>query len=124
MHQSILEQLRDAVIVTTAEPVASPGPVIVYANRAALRQTGYRLEDVVGRSPRLFQGPHTDPEALRTFHEAIVHWQPVRQSVLNYRKKGSSFWVEIDITPLADTDGWYTFWVSVQRECRGPSAQH
>jgi hypothetical protein len=49
-----------------------------------------------------------------------VHWQPIRQTVLNYRKNGSSFWVEIDITPLADSDGWYTFWVSVQRECKPP----
>lgn len=120
MHQRILEHVRDAVIVTTAEPVAAPGPVIVYANLAALRQTGYRLGEVLGRSPRIFQGPDTDPAALRTLHEAIRHWQPTRQKLLNYRKDGSTFWVEIDIAPLEDSDGWYTYWVSVQRECRGP----
>jgi PAS domain S-box-containing protein len=124
MHQNILAQLRDAVIVTTAEPIAPPGPVIVYANPAALRQTGYQLKELVGRSPRLFQGPRTDPAALRTFHEALTHWQPVRQVVLNYRKNRSTFWVEIGITPLSDQDGWHTFWVSVQRECHAPSAGH
>jgi len=116
MHQRILEHIRDAVIVTTAEPIASPGPVIVYANPAALRQTGYSLPELIGRSPRLFQGAKTDPAALRTFHDALVHWQPVRQTVLNYRKNRSSFWVEIDLSPLADQDGWYTYVVSVQRE--------
>ncbi|KEF42909.1 MAG: hypothetical protein ER33_03295 [Cyanobium sp. CACIAM 14] len=120
MHERILQHIRDAVIVTTAEPVDPPGPVIVYANNAALRQTGYRLEEILGRSPRLFQGPATDPAALRSFHAALRHWQPVRQRVLNYRKDGSIFWVEIDIAPLEDSDGWYTYWVSVQRECEAP----
>jgi len=123
MHRSILEQLRDTVIVTTAEPIATPGPVIVYANPAALKQTGYRLTEVLGRSPRMFQGPRTDPAALRTFREALMHWQPVRQVVLNYRKNGSTFWVEIDLSPLCDHDGWHSFWVSVQRECREPQRQ-
>ncbi len=123
MHQNILAQLRDSVIVTTAEPIAPPGPIIVYANPAALHQTGYQLTELLGRSPRLFQGPRTDPETLRTFHEALIHWQPVRQVVLNYRKNRSTFWVEIDLTPLCDHDGWHTFWVSVQRECRDPKRQ-
>lgn len=117
MHQRILRHVRDAVIVTTAEPVDSPGPIIVYANRAALRQTGYRASELLGRSPRIFQGPGTDRDALLSFHQAMRHWQPTRQKVLNYRKDGSTFWVEIDIAPLADRDGWYGFWVSVQREC-------
>lgn len=123
MHQSILRHVRDAVIVTTAEPVDSPGPIIVYANRAALRQTGYRAAELLGRSPRIFQGPDTDRDALLSFHEAMRHWQPTRQKVLNYRRNGTTFWVEIDIAPLSDRDGWYSFWVSVQRECAaGPQA--
>jgi hypothetical protein len=64
----------------------------------------------------MFQGADTDPAALLTFHQAMRHWQAVRQTVLNYRKDGSPFWVEIDIAPLVDADGWYTYWVSVQRE--------
>lgn len=120
LQQRILQQIRDAVIVTTAEPVDHPGPVIVYANRAALLQTGYRLEEILGRSPRIFQGTGTDPAAITVLHEALRHWQPVRQRLLNYRRDGSSFWVEIDIAPLEDSDGWYTYWVSVQRECEPP----
>ena len=118
MHQRILAHVRDAVIVTTAEPIASPGPVIVYANAAAQRQTGYAITELLGRSPRLFQGPSTDRKALQSFREAMSHWQPVRQTVLNYRKNGTTFWVEIDIAPLEDRDGWYSYWASIQRESR------
>ena len=77
----------------------------------------------MGRSPRIFQGAETDPSVLRVFHEALAHWQPVRQTVLNYRKDGSTFWVEIDLVPLSDQDGWYTYWVSVQRECTGQGSR-
>ncbi|MFM7313008.1 MAG: PAS domain-containing protein [Cyanobium sp.] len=122
MHRSILRYVRDAVIVTTAEPVDSPGPLIVYANEAARRQTGYRTSELLGRSPRIFQGPGTDRGALSCFHQAMRHWQPTRQMVVNYRRNGTPFWVEIDIAPLADRDGWYTCWVSVQRECGAPAA--
>ena len=38
--------------------------------------------------------------------------------VLNYRKNGTTFWVEIDIAPLEDRDGWYSYWASIQRESR------
>lgn len=103
--------------------VSRTGPVIVYANPAALRQTGYQLGDVLWRSPRLFQGPDTDRAALRTLRDAMCHWQPARERLLNYRKDGSPFWVEIDSVPLEDSDGWYTYWASVQRECRGPAGR-
>ena len=36
--------------------------------------------------------------------------------LLNHRKGGSEFWVELHITPVADDIGWYRYWVSVQRE--------
>ena len=36
--------------------------------------------------------------------------------LLNYRKDGTTFWVELSIVPVADENGWFTHWVSVQRD--------
>ena len=36
--------------------------------------------------------------------------------MLNYRKDGSPFWTELAISPVADRNGSYTHWVSVQRD--------
>ena len=36
--------------------------------------------------------------------------------VLNYTREGLPYWVEIKVAPLADGDGWFTHWVSVQRD--------
>ena len=34
----------------------------------------------------------------------------------NYRRDGAPFWVELSIVPVADEHGWFTHWVSVQRD--------
>jgi diguanylate cyclase (GGDEF)-like protein/PAS domain S-box-containing protein len=111
----VLSSVRDAVLVTIAEPVHGDGPVIVYANEALVHHTGYSLDELLGRSPRMLQGPGTDRAELDRLRAALEAWQPVTVELLNYRKDGTEFWVEIDITPIADANGWFTHWVSVQR---------
>lgn len=113
---TLLDTVSDAVLVTEAEPFDEPGPRIVYANAAFLRHTGYALEEVLGRSPRFLQGPETSADARAELRRALEEWRPVRVELLNHRKDGSPFWVEIDITPVSDETGWFTHWVSVQRD--------
>lgn len=106
----------DSILITKAEPVSLPGPEIVWCNRGFTAMTGYRLDEVVGRSPRFLQGSDTDPAALRAIGEGLRQWRNVRAEVKNYTKAGEAFWSEIDITPVADAEGWYRYWVSVQRD--------
>ncbi len=121
LFERLLHAVRDVVLVTTAEPFDRPGPVIVYANAALLAHTGYTSREVLGRSPRMFQGAGTDPVLRSGMRRALEDWQSFGAELLNYRKDGSSYWVDIAIAPLADSSGWYTHWISVQRDV---SAQH
>jgi len=107
---------EDVVLVTEAEPFDQPGPRILYVNAAFTRTTGYTPEDVIGLTPRILQGPNTSREACARIRKALQAWQPIRIELLHYRKDGSEFWVEPNITPVADETGWYRYWVSVQRE--------
>ncbi|NBB99546.1 MAG: PAS domain S-box protein, partial [Bacteroidetes bacterium] len=117
MLESVVVNANDAVVITEAEPIDGPeGPRIVYVNAAFLRNTGYSAGEVIGQTPRMFQGPDTDRATLDTIRTALERWEPVRAELLNYRKDGSPFWVEVEIVPVADGDGWYTHWVSVQRD--------
>lgn len=54
-----VENANDAVLVTDAQHDL-PGPRIEYVNKAFTRMTGYEPEEVIGQTPRLFQGPKTD----------------------------------------------------------------
>jgi diguanylate cyclase (GGDEF)-like protein/PAS domain S-box-containing protein len=109
---------KDSVVVTEAEPVdlASGGPRILYVNEAFTAMTGYSSAEAVGQTPRILQSPRTDPAELDRLRVALAAWEPVEVELLNVRKDGSEFWVQFIIVPVADEAGWYTHWVSIQRD--------
>ena len=115
--ESVVVHANDAILITDAEPVEGPdGPRIRYVNEAFTRMTGYAPEDVIGLTPRILQGPNTAREPRDKIRKALKRWRPVEVELLNYRKDGTEFWVELSIVPVADSNGWYTHWVSVQRD--------
>lgn len=116
MLEAVAVHAHDAILVAEAEPLDEPGPQIVYANAAFERMTGFAAAEIIGRTPRILQGEGTDRAALDTIRAALNRWEPVRIELRNYRKDGTPFWVELSIVPVADATGWFTHWVSVQRE--------
>ena len=114
--KTAISRINDIVLITEAEPIDEPGPRIVYVNDAFERRTGYSRAEVMGKTPRFLQGPNTSLAELERIHAAMKAWQPIRAEVVNYTKSGEEFWLEMDISPIADVSGWYTHWVSVERD--------
>jgi diguanylate cyclase (GGDEF)-like protein/PAS domain S-box-containing protein len=114
--ESVAVHARDSIIITEAEPVHLPGPRIIYCNAAFTRAAGYLPHEVIGKTPRVLQGPDTDPVTRAELRYALENWQPIEVELVNYRKDGSRFWVELSIVPVANEKGCYTHWVSVQRD--------
>ncbi len=114
--ESVVVNANDAVLITEAEPIDEPGPRIVYANEAFTRMTGYSLEEVLGKTPRILQGPKTERATLDKLRAALTVWQPMILELINYRQDGSEFWVEMSIVPVTDQSGGYTHWVSIKRD--------
>lgn len=113
---SVINTVQDALLITLAGPLEAPGPIIVYVNRSLLQQTGFQRHELLGRSPRLFQGRDTDHKVTRHFGQALRSWKQAHMEVLNYSRDGVPYWVEIKVAPLIDDEGWYTHWVSAQRD--------
>lgn len=110
-----ISRSNDIIIITEAEPIDA-GPRIVFVNDAFERKTGYSSQDVVGKSPKLLQGPKTQRAELDRIRAYLEKWQPVRAELINYTKAGEEFWLELDIVPIADATGWFTHWISVERD--------
>jgi PAS domain S-box-containing protein len=123
LFRRAVEASSDPILITEAEPFDEPGPRIVFANAAFERHSGYSLADIIGRTPRLLSGPGTSAEGRAAIRAALAQWRPVRQELLNYRKDGTPFHVEINIAPVADSTGWFTHWISVQRDVTEQRAQ-
>lgn len=114
--ETCISHLNDILLITEAEPLDGPGPRIVFVNDAFERRTGYSREEVLGQSPRFLQGPNTQRSELDRIGVALRNWQPVRAELINYTKSGEEFWIELDIVPIADSTGWYTHWVAIERD--------
>src|SRR6516164_2303217 len=88
-----VEQSTESVLITTAQ-LDLPGPQIVYVNPAFTRMTGYIFEEVVGKTPRILQGPKTDPSILSQLRSDCAAGKSSHGEVINYRKDGSELNVQ------------------------------
>ncbi len=113
---SAIERSQDVFLIAEAEPIDLPGPRIQYVNPAFEKLTGYTAAEVIGKTPRILQGPKTERAALDRIRAALKSWQPVREELTNYRKDGTEFTVELSIVPIANEQGWYTHWFAIQRD--------
>ncbi|MGN6743871.1 MAG: EAL domain-containing protein [Amnibacterium sp.] len=108
-----LTALPEACLVTDASQA------IITANAAFTDITGYTAEEVIGRNCRFLQGPDTNSGTVQAMRRALLSGQPFSGSLINYRKNGEPFWNEVSIAPLADDDGTFTGFISVQRDVTG-----
>ena len=111
-----INRLNDAIVITEAESINKPSPRIIWANKVFYDRNGYSPDEIIGQSPRILQGPKSDRATLDKVRTALEKWQSIRAEILNYRKDGSTYWNEFEIVPIANEKGWYTHWVSVQRD--------
>lgn len=115
--QSVITGTTDAVMITEAQTAdGETAPRIVYVNDAFTRMTGYSPDEVIGRSPRILQGPNTDRQELARLRQAMAEWQSCECTVVNYRKNGEEFWMNMAISPVANESGWFTHWIAIERD--------
>jgi PAS domain S-box-containing protein len=100
--ESVVLNAREPIVITAAEPVDPPGPRIQFVNRAFTQMTAYDAEEILGRTPSLLHGPHTEPAVLEEIRNAVVHKAPVQVELVNYRKDHSEYWTNLSIMPVAD----------------------
>jgi PAS domain S-box-containing protein len=89
---------------------------IVDASPAFLRTTGYTLPEVIGKTPRLLQGPKTDRIALDVLRRGIDAGVPCQTELVNYAKDGRAFWVQISIDPIRDASGRIAYFLAIQND--------
>lgn len=105
----------DSILITDLN-LEKPGPRIVYVNDGFKRMTGYSKEEVIGKTPRILQGPKTDRATLDRLKNSLKEGKAFFGQAVNYRKDGSEFIMQWDIHPLFDEEGNITHWVSYQHD--------
>jgi diguanylate cyclase (GGDEF)-like protein/PAS domain S-box-containing protein len=111
-----MDKLHDIVVITEVAPLSTPTHKIVYVNEAFETHTGYSRREVMGRSPGLLQGQGSQYAELSRIRTALQRSRPVHAELVNYKKDGSLFWIELDIEPVKNTHGVTSHWVSAARD--------
>lgn len=77
--------------------------------------SGYRREEIIGKSPRMFQGEGTCVITRQKIKTAITQLKPFKEVILNYKKNGESYWCEIEAFPMFDKSGTFTNYIALER---------
>ena len=106
----ILEQTADIVIVTNLEGL------IEYVNPAFEETTGFSAREVIGRTPNfLVSGKHKS-EFYTNMWNTILAGKNYNNVMINRRKDGSLYYEEKTITPIKDSAGNITHFVSTAKD--------
>ncbi len=115
MLAEAIQQTSDSILITTAE-LNLPGPQILFVNAAFTRITGYTPAEVVGKTPRILQGPKTDRAVLDRLRFNLEHGETFFGTTINYRKNGSEFDMEWRIAPIRNKNHEIVYFVSIQQD--------
>lgn len=108
------EQAYNAVLITDAD-FNNGGPFIEYCNPAFCQMTGYKCEELLGRSPRILQGPQTNPDVIASLRQALEKRTFWEGSAINYRKDSETYVVSWNVSPVFSENGKLSHFVSVQQ---------
>ena len=115
LFETVISGANDAIIITEAT-LDKPGPKIVYVNKAFTKISGYSEKEVIGKSPGFLQGENTKPETLLEIRECLETGKYFKGELLNYKKDGEPYWLDISIVPIKDDDGTITHFAAIERD--------
>lgn len=114
--ETVITQTKDAVMITDIDTSQNVIPNIIFVNSAFTDMTGYKAEEVIGKSPIMFIGPKSDMLEFDKLKTAIQDYKECFVETINYKKNGEEFWNNFSMIPVTDKDGEHSHWISIQRD--------
>ncbi len=111
--RQILGVLNEAVLVADLRHADAQ---LCYVNRAFTDITGYAADEALGKNCRYLQGGDRMQPEIATLRAAIAQRQAVRVVLRNYRKDGSLFWNDLQLSPVSGARGEAMFYVAIMRD--------
>ena len=114
-------RLADLALIATKTSnnviIAGKEGKIEWVNDAFTIQTGYTLEEALGKIPgQLLRNADSPPEQRLALRNAVQNGMHIKTEVTNQTKSGKKYTNEIDITPIHDEKGELIKFISVQKD--------
>ncbi|GET33667.1 hypothetical protein PbJCM13498_25300 [Prolixibacter bellariivorans] len=105
-----VEQSPASFIITGADGL------IQYVNPRFSSLTGYSLEDVKGRSPRIMNPGHLPEEDFNTMLAALRQGKEWKGEFLNRKKDGKYYWENVTVSPIVNNVGEITQYIVIMED--------
>lgn len=88
--------------------------IIQFASTNIIEMNGYNFKEVIGNSPKMFQGNETDIVSKMNIRKAIANLQPFKEVILNYKKNGETYLCKIEAYPKFDKEGNFVNYIAFE----------
>ncbi|TDQ06703.1 PAS domain S-box protein [Pedobacter metabolipauper] len=115
-------KLLESVVINTSDGVLiinsdrDPGPFIIYVNDAFIKMSGFSEAELLGSETNVFFGGDTSQIGLQQMNYAVQNGLACNIDLINYTKSGHEYHVNIDLSPVTDSTGMISHWVSIHRD--------
>jgi PAS domain S-box-containing protein len=89
---------------------------IIYANQKVYDLTGYSIEDLKGKSTRIFQSGETHNKTYKDLWDTIISGKEWWGEFHNKKKNGDLYWESASISPIFDIEGKLTNFLAVKED--------
>jgi aerotaxis receptor len=86
--------------------------MITFTNRQFYNVSGYKAEELVGKSHNMVRHPDMPRAAFEQMWKTIQSGQTWNGLIKNLRKDGLYYWVETEILPIKNSDDEVTGYIS------------
>ena len=107
----LAENSFDSVLITDASVAGK----IIYANKSFKKLTGYDPSEIIGKTPRILQGPGSDSKVIARLSIALKSGGKFEGKAINYKKDGTPFIMYWRVLPIK-IGKKIIAWVAIQRE--------
>lgn len=114
--ETVIIQSKDSIIITEADSIDAKIPNIIYVNPAFSILSGYESDEIIGRSPDLFNSPNSDVNELEKLLKAIKNKEECLIETISYTKNKDEYWVRFSMIPIFNSDNELSHWISIQRD--------
>jgi len=90
---------------------------IVWVNDATVKMTEYSREEIIGKTPRMFQSKNTDAKTKSYIRENLAKGNIISEvEILNQSKSGREYWLSLNIVPINDNDDNLTGYIAIESD--------
>lgn len=124
--EDITERKRNEEVMHRLSQVVEQSPVsvvitdlmgdIIYVNRRFTEISGYTVDEILGKNPRILKSGFSSPEVYRQLWDAITSGEEWHGVFHNRKKNGALYWESAVIGPIKNHHGTITHFLAIKED--------